>query len=245
MPSTCLFFWLSCSLSWPCWQYSTSERKRAGLICGLVVVILGVLSLFSYWHPQLRAFSLGTIPESNIIISPLAMLVGMALPFLHAIHHRDLPDFSTRLVILGVFGIALTTVTWYTLRVQNSNSLQDRAGVLAGQLRASSTATFNDNLALIRRLADRQQPMTNKPIQGDWTQEVQSYLNDFPEIRLIGILDPNRQPLGVHSWESNTSTGSTIFCKHRTTRSGWTTSSAPIAPISAHPGRLRAAACTP
>lgn len=175
------------------------KGKRAGLVCGPVVVMLGALSLFSYWHPQLQAFSLGTIAESNIIVSPLAMLVGMALPFLHTIHRRELPDFSTRLVLLGVFGIALTTITWHTLRVQNSNSLQDRAEILAEQFTASSTATLNDDLALIRRLADRQQLLAGQPAEAEWTQEVQSYLNDFHEIRLIGILDPNRQPLGVQS----------------------------------------------
>ncbi|MDL0431971.1 PAS domain S-box protein [Marinobacter sp. TBZ242] len=175
------------------------KGKRAGLVCGLVVVMLGALSFFSYWYPQLRAFSLGTIAESTIIVSPLAMLVGMALPILHTIHRRELPDFSTRLILLGVFSIALTTITWHALRVQNSNSLQARAQILAEQFRASSTATFNDDLAMIRRLADRQQLLTGMPAQGEWQQEVKSYLNDFREIRLIGILDPNRQPLGVHS----------------------------------------------
>lgn len=173
--------------------------KFVGVVCGLVGVTLGLLSLFSYWHPPLRDFSLGSIPEATIIVSPLAILVGMVLPFLHTIHHRDLPDFSPRLVLVGVFGIVLTTITWHAMRVQNSDSLQDRAEVLAEQLTASSTSTFNDDLALIRRLADRQQFLTGVPRETGWVQEAQSYLNDFREIQLIGILNPQRQPLSILS----------------------------------------------
>ncbi|MDK8462238.1 PAS domain S-box protein [Marinobacter sp. SS13-12] len=174
-------------------------RKRVGLLCGLIVVTQGLLSLLSYWHPPLQNFSLGTIPESTIIVSPLAILVGMVLPLLHTINRRNLPDFSARLVLVGVCSIALTTIIWHAMRVQNSDSLQDRAEILAEQLKASSTATFNDDLALIRRLAERQELLTGAPAQREWTQEVQSYLNDFREIQLIGMLTPDGQPVGIHS----------------------------------------------
>lgn len=173
--------------------------KRVGLLCGFIVVTQGLLSLFSYWHPPLQDFSLGTIPESTIIVSPLAVLVGMVLPFLHTINRRDLPDFSARLVLVGVCSIVLTTIIWHAMRVQNSDSLQDRAEILAEQLKASSTATFNDDLALIRRLAERQNLLTGAPAQREWTQEVQSYLNDFREIQLIGMLAPGGHPVGIHS----------------------------------------------
>ncbi|MDX1552828.1 MAG: PAS domain S-box protein, partial [Marinobacter sp.] len=176
-----------------------SWGKRVGLLCGLVVVAQGLLSLFSYWHPPLQGFSLGTLPESTIIVSPLAVLVGLVLPLLYTINRRNLPDFSARLVLVGVASIVLTTIIWHAMRVQNSDSLQDRAEILAEQLKASSTATFNDDLALIRRLAERQDLLTGLPAQREWTQEVQSYLDDFPEIQIIGILDPARQPIGIHS----------------------------------------------
>lgn len=172
--------------------------KRVGLLGGLIVVTQGLLSLFSYWHPPLQSFSLGTIPESTIIVSPLAVLIGMVLPLLHTINRRDLPDFSARLVLVGVCSIALTTIIWHAMRVQNSDSLQTRAEILAEQLKASSTATFNDDLALIRRLAERQDLLTGLPAQNKWTEEVQRYLNDFREIQLIGMLTPDRQPIGIH-----------------------------------------------
>lgn len=176
-----------------------NRRWLAGLITGPIVVALGLLSLLSYWHTPLAGSGLGTVQQSTIIVSPLAILVGLVLPFTHTILRRDVPDYSPALILVGVFGIALTTVTWHAMRVQNSNSLQERAEVLADQLQASSATAFNDDLALIRRLADRQQLLTGVPEETEWTREVQSYLNDFPEIRLVGILNPNREPVSVHS----------------------------------------------
>ncbi|PXX92502.1 hypothetical protein DIT71_04720 [Marinobacter vulgaris] len=170
-----------------------------GLVTGPMVVALGILSLLSYWYPSLGGFGLGSIPQSTIIVSPLAILSGLILPFLQTMRRRDIPDFSSGLMLVGLFGIALTTITWHAMRVQNSNSLQDRAEVLADQLEASSTAAFNEDLALIRRLADRQQLLTGVPASTGWTQEVQSYLNDFPELRLLGILDPDQQAVSVHA----------------------------------------------
>ncbi|HEY9118575.1 MAG TPA: PAS domain-containing protein [Marinobacter sp.] len=175
------------------------RQRLISLITGPTVVVLGLLSLVSYWHPSLDGFGLGTIPESTIIVSPLAILVGLVLPFIDTILRREIPGFSKGLILVGILGIALTTITWHAMRVQNSNNLQSRAEVLADQLKASSTAAFEDDLALIRRLADRQQLLTGVPAKTEWTREVQSYLNDFPEIRLIGILNPNRQPVSVHS----------------------------------------------
>ena len=171
----------------------------AGLIAGPVVVAAGLFSLFSFWFPSLAIFDLGSVPESTIIVSSLGILAGLVLPFLHTIHSRAAPDFSIGVLLVGVFGVVLTTVTWHTMHIYSSNGLQDRAEGLAEQLQASSTAAFNADLALIRRLAERQPPMTGLPIDTDWAQEVQSYLNDFRKIQLVGILDPHHQLVSVQS----------------------------------------------
>lgn len=180
-----------------------NSRWVAGRIAGAVVVALGLLSVLSFWYPSFDGFNLGSVPEATIIVSPLAILLGLTLPFFHTILRREIPKFSPGPMLVGVFGIALTTLTWHAMRVQNANNLIDRANVLANQLKASSTAAFNDDLALIRRLADRQQWLTDGPDETGWTREVQSYLNDFSEIRLLGILNPDRQPVNVHSREGD------------------------------------------
>ncbi len=98
------------------------KPRLVGLITGPIVVALGLLSLFSCWYTPLQGFGLGTIPDSTIIVSPLTILVGLVLPFFHAVLRRDIPDFSPAPILVGVFGIALTTVIWHAMRVQNSNN---------------------------------------------------------------------------------------------------------------------------
>lgn len=180
-------------------HYYRRKGQFVGVICGLIVAPLGMLSLLSHWSPLLHPFSIHTIPESNIIFSALAILLGACLPCLYSIQSRDLPDFSMGPILAGVFGITLTTITWYAMHVQNSDNLQNRAEALAEQLLAFRTTTFDDNLALMRRLADRQQVQSGFSTHRAWEQDVRSYLNDFREIRLIGILNPNRHPSHVHS----------------------------------------------
>ncbi|MCL7942537.1 PAS domain-containing protein [Marinobacter sp. ATCH36] len=175
------------------------KGHHVGLAAGPIVVAMGLLSLLSHWHIPFVVLGLGSIPESTLIVSPLAILVGLTLPFFHTIHRRDRPDFSPALILVGVFGIAVTTITWHAMRVQNSNNLEASAEALADQLSASSTAAFGDDLALIRRLADRQQFLKGLPEEASWTQEVQTYLNDFGKIRLIGILNPRREPVSINA----------------------------------------------
>lgn len=99
------------------------KPRLVGVITGPMVVVLGLLSLFSYWYPSLDEFGLGSIPESTIIVSPLAILAGLVFPFFNAIRHRDIPDFSPGLILVGVFGIVLTTIIWEAMRIQPGNYL--------------------------------------------------------------------------------------------------------------------------
>jgi PAS domain S-box-containing protein len=175
------------------------QGRIVGRLLSPAVIAIGLLSLLSHWYAPLASLGLGSIPESTIVVSPLAIMTGLVLPFFSTIHRRNLPDFSSGLILMGVFGIVLTTAIWHAMRVQNTNNLLDRAEALADQFQASSTTAFNEDLALIRRLADRQKLLTGAPPEADWTEDVQSYLNDFPEIRMIGTLNPNRQPVSVQS----------------------------------------------
>jgi len=109
-----------------------SNGRLVGRVTGPFVMAIGLLSLLSYWFPPLQAFSLGTMPESTIIVSPLAILIGLDLLFLHRIHNQEIPDFSPALVLVGVLGITLTTTIWHNMRIQNSNNLQATAEVLTG-----------------------------------------------------------------------------------------------------------------
>jgi PAS domain S-box-containing protein len=96
------------------------EKGRfIGLLASPVVVATGLLSIASYWAPSLHGTNLGTIPGSTIIVSPLVVVLGLSLPFLHTLHRSPLPDLSPALILVGVSAIALTIVIWNTMRVRN------------------------------------------------------------------------------------------------------------------------------
>ncbi|GAA0845312.1 hypothetical protein GCM10009113_18290 [Marinobacter szutsaonensis] len=170
-----------------------------GLVCGPIVFSLGLLSLLSHWHPGLAALGLGNITESTLVLSPLVMLAGLILPFLYSIYHSEVQFYSKGLLVLGILGILITTLSWHALRLQSGERLIERAESLASQLEASANSAFDVKLALIRRLAERWELLDGVPSQTFWEQEVSSYLRDFPDLRLISILNREHNPVRTES----------------------------------------------
>ncbi|MGF2735737.1 PAS domain-containing sensor histidine kinase [Marinobacter sp. DUT-1] len=170
-----------------------------GLVCGPMVFGLGLLSLLSHWHPGLSGLGLGNITESTLVLSPLVMLAGLTLPFLYSIYHSKVQFYSKGLLVLGILGILVTSLSWHALRLQSGERLIERAESLAGQLEASANSAFDVKLALIRRLAERWELLDGVPSQTFWEQEVSSYLRDFPDLRLITILNREHSPVRTES----------------------------------------------
>lgn len=170
-----------------------------GRIATPVVFTTGLLSLLSHWYPAFEMAGVGSIAESTIVVSPLLILISLTLPFLYRIYHRDIPVYSRSLILVGVLGILLTTISWHIIRLQYSDNLTGRAEALATQLAATSASAYSVKLALIRRLAERWELLNDLPSNLFWEQEVSSYLRDFPELRLIAILDRDMRPVRVES----------------------------------------------
>ncbi|WP_456489698.1 PAS domain-containing sensor histidine kinase [Marinobacter nauticus] len=176
-----------------------AKGSLVGLIAGPVITGIGLLSLLSNWYPELSGFSLGSIAESTIVVSPLVMISGATLPFLQRIYELEHEHSYRGLVAVGAIGIVLTTFGWHVLRMQQSDYLLERARSLADQLEASSVSAYSVKLSLIRRLAERWELLDGLPNQAFWRQEVVSYLRDFPELRLLAVLDPKLRPALVES----------------------------------------------
>jgi len=171
----------------------------ANLIVAPVLFVIGLLSLMSHWHPVFSPLEIGSIAESTLVVSPLIMLVGLTQPFLFRLYHRDIPVYSRSLILAGILGILITTVTWHAVRLHNSDNLVDRAQTLASQLAATTASAYDVKMSLIRRLAERWSLLDTMPSEELWQQEVRSYLRDFPELRLIAILDQGLRPVRVGS----------------------------------------------
>ncbi|MCG7200071.1 PAS domain S-box protein [Marinobacter pelagius] len=190
-----------------------------GLACGPLVLGIGLLSLLSHWHGGLLELSLGSITESTLVISPMAMLIGLTLPFLYSIYHSKVQFYSKGLLVLGILGILVTTLSWHALRLQSGERLIERAESLASQLEASSNSAFEVKLALIRRLAERWELLNGVPPENFWDQEVGSYLRDFPDLRLITILNREHEPVRTESRTLDYRGWLEVFLSDRSTRS--------------------------
>ena len=181
----------------------TAVATRKGMLVGClaapVIIAIALLSLLSNWYPDLAGFSLGSVTESTIVVSPMVLMAGLTLPFLTQVVELDHEHSYRGLVAVSVVGIVLTTFTWHFLRMQHSQYLLERANTLADQIEAASVSTYSVKLALIRRLAERWELLDGLPPQPFWQQEVNSYLRDFPELRLITLLDPKMRPALVES----------------------------------------------
>ena len=173
-----------------------------GLIAAPVVFAIGMLSLISQWHPDFTVSNLGRAAEMTVV-SPLVMLISLVLPFLQGVYRRARPVFSSGLIVLGTLGILVTTVSWHILRTNHNADIQQRANALATQMVTAGESALDIKLALIRRLAERWELMNGIPDQAFWQQEVNSYLRDFPDLRLIAILDPHHRPVRVESRTDN------------------------------------------
>lgn len=177
----------------------THQTSALGIVTAGVCLIAGALSLLSNWYPVLENFHLGSVAESNIVVSPLVMLVGATLPFMSSVFHRQIDVAYRGLLVIGASGILLTTAGWHALRLQHSHNLLERANTLATQLEASSVSNYAINLALIRRLAERWEYLGGLPPKAFREHEFTSYLRDFPEIRLLTVLDTKQRPVMTES----------------------------------------------
>ncbi len=167
----------------------SAKGWRVGLIAMPPVFCIGLFSLLARWLPEAESTGVGSLSESSVVVSPLMMLISLTLPFLHWIYHRDIPVYSRALILLGVLGIFATTMTWHAMRLQHSENLMTRANSQSAQLAASTASAFSIKLALIRRLAERWELSSTAPSELLWQHEANSYLRDFPELKLIALLD--------------------------------------------------------
>jgi PAS domain S-box-containing protein len=161
-----------------------------GLCCGSVLFMLGTVSLFSQWFPSLFPVTVGSVRESNIIISPMVCILGLATPRLAQLHRSPNPALSGRILLLGLIGITITLGSWQGLRLERSMDLQQRAESFKEQVGAALAADYTHRLSLVRRLAERWGRLHGTPGNDDWDLEVTSYFRDYPEIEAIVLTNP-------------------------------------------------------
>lgn len=168
---------------------------QLGLLGCAVVSTMGLLSLLSQAYPALSGLGLGSMAESNIVVSPLILALGLVLPGLQRVYRRSFITSHRGLLIVGAAGIMVTTLGWHGLRLQHTDQVFERASVLAQHLRTAHTEALNEKSALILRMAERWAVQGALPPVPVLRQEGTSYLRDYPDLTLIGVTSTNLEPM--------------------------------------------------
>lgn len=173
-----------------------------GFISSPLVIGLGILSLLSHWHAAFGFFTLGSSPEANVLVSLLLLLAGILLPALHSLFLSDITSYFSGLLLLSVLGVGAATLSWHTFRVEQSQHLLERAEVLATDIEQTNKLTYQSQISLVGRLAERWALLEGEDLRQFWQQEAKSYLRDFPEITLLALLEPDFNSRFIESRKS-------------------------------------------
>ncbi|MEA1080944.1 sensor histidine kinase [Marinobacter qingdaonensis] len=186
---------------------NTTHSRYASICSAAIVVSLGFLSLLSRAYDDLAMFTLGSTPEATILASLLLILTGILLPFLPHLYKLNVTDYFPSLLTLSLLGVGVATLSWHTLRIEQSRNLLERAEILANEVHQSYEHAYEDRTLLINRLAGRWAMLEGNDLEHLWQQEVQTYLRDYPDITYLALLEPNFQTRFAKPRDSDSQSG--------------------------------------
>ncbi len=186
----------------------TGARRLARLIGALMTAInLGLLAAIWLGDPP------GLDPhfQTPLLMGlvPLALSLLLMLPPPATRQPRGFPGHLALLAGLG--GITLSVSGWYLLGLQGHQRIEEQARSVADQAWSRLEAELSDYSQLIRRQAGRWQALGALPDAPLRDQEVHSYLDDFPQLNLLAVLDRDLIPLWEESRETETSPTSQAY----------------------------------
>ncbi|WP_222845139.1 GAF domain-containing sensor histidine kinase [Vreelandella nanhaiensis] len=168
------------------------SRKWLGRTLGLAIILVGVLSQLSFGGYAPDSARLSTGLESPIIIDLLVVMAGGGIGLLPSLVGRK-QSLDRRSVFISLGGTFLTCLVGYLLSQQVVNSTAQRGEQFLSRVQVSTEQALSAQLASIQRMAARWGAVDQLPTQQLWRQEAFSYLQDFPNIELITVLDESLQ----------------------------------------------------
>lgn len=168
--------------------------RRVARVIGVAIMLLAVAAHFSWELPATGMLRLGFKFSSTHIANLFTLLLGGAIILLSLQDAR--PDARVwRLPLLaGALGATLTCGGWYLLSLQTIDTLTRESDLLLSKVQTLTERTLQNRLDLMKRLAERWQALGALPSEAYWQQEARSYLRDFPNLYLVGVLDERLQP---------------------------------------------------
>mgnify|MGYP003503092414 FL=1 len=182
-----------------------SPARWCARFIGCLIVLLALTSQIFGNAPTPSALSLGFKFSSTHIANLFTFMLGLAILLLGlSPRERTLSPLKVeRLSLLGgVLGAVLTCVAWYLLSLQIADGASRQSQQLLSKAQESTERTLMNRLALIKRMAERWETLSELPSHNLWKQEANSYLRDFQNLQQIAVLDGQMRPLWVESRSS-------------------------------------------
>jgi len=193
----------------------STRAKRIAQVLGLVTSLLALAAYFSWKIPSLGPLSLGFKFSSTHIANLFTFLLGIAIILLSLqVPHPD-ERIKRMPLMAGALGVLLTCGGWYLLSLQTIDTLTRQSDLLLSNVQAATESALQNRLDLMKRLAERWEVLGNLPSEAFWQQEASSYLRDFPNLHLIGVLDEHFQPFWIKGRDDDQATWLRDFLSRR------------------------------
>lgn len=160
-------------------------RSLAALI-GLALIIVSA-SILLRLGPLQPGFAFGPL-LGGVGYLPILVLGGATVLLSFApVHQRKESQRVPTLVAASTAFLAC--VVFYIATSQAYQSMGRQSEHFLSDVQKSTERALRQQLALLGRMAERWSALGQLPSENYWKQEASSYLRDFPDLHLIGLLD--------------------------------------------------------
>lgn len=206
--STPVFAWAPLALpvlGLTLWLGPGKTEQRLARLIGVLMLPVGLAILLLLWlrppssiapHFQLPLLS-GLLPAA------LGLLLAMPSMRSQAVNNQYLGRLA---MLFGIGGILISVSGWTLLGWQEEHHIDHQANQVIDQTWSNLEHRLEEFRRLIGRQAARWETMGGLPDESLRTQEVTSYLGDFPRLVLLAVLDDSLQIL----WEEHAAHSSVI-----------------------------------
>ncbi|HUE93495.1 PAS domain S-box protein [Pseudomonas sp.] len=168
--------------------------RRVACLAGGALMILAILSQLADSWPPLEMIRLGFKYDATHVANLFVLCLGLSIIML-SLHPRAEHDrLDPRTLSAGIFGTLLACSSWYLLSTQAIHIISREGDMLLTKMASAATEDLQSHLTLIQRMTDRWQIVGLMPSPSLWQQEAHSSLRDFPNLKLLALLDHDLDP---------------------------------------------------
>ncbi|MGM0701325.1 MAG: EAL domain-containing protein [Pseudomonadota bacterium] len=157
-----------------------------------LAVLSGSAFLLTGWFTPLPE-ALFTHTTTAVIAGLVITAGGVALLLQGQLTHQPPARLSPLSLATGILGSLLAVSGWYFLSSQSLQRLDQGGAFALSQLETTSQRVLDDRVRLLQRLVGRWETLGEIPTAPLRQHELDSYLEDFPSLGFIAVLDDEFQ----------------------------------------------------